>query len=184
LALEKVMKIPCVWTSTSKVRRREERESAYRKRRFPYKAIIVVMLLSTLAAGFVGCGKEITYDVGDVETEIFAQINSIRLQHGLVQLSWGSELGSYARYHAQEMLETEKAWHDTRYLSMRNLGEIAYYSALGRRMASESAVAADAVQAWMDSPGHRAVILKDGITEAGAGFAHSGSEFACSFEVR
>jgi len=157
--VEKVMKIPC-------------------------KVIIVVMLLATLAAGSVGCGEETTYDVGDVETEIFAQINSIRLQHGLVQLSWGSELGSYARYHAQEMLGTDDAWHDTRYLGMRNWGEIAYYSGPGRRMASENAVAADAVQAWMDSPGHRAVILEDGITEAGAGFAHAGSEFACSFEVR
>jgi len=152
--------------------------------KMPFKAIIVLMLLTVLVAGPAGCARGVTYDIGAVEAEILAQINSIRLEHGLVPLSWGSELGSYARYHAQEMLGTEDAWHDTRYLSMRSWEEIAYYSGPGRRMESESAVAADAVQAWMDSPGHRAVILEDGITEAGAGFAHDGSEFACSFEVR
>ena len=150
------------------------------------KRLRLVLLLATLAAGLVfgGCGEEVRYDTGIVETEILVQINGIRLQHGLVPLRWSSELAGYARYHAQEMLETEEAWHDTRYLGVRNWGEIARYSPPGRRMASESAVASDAVQAWMDSPGHKAVILKDDITEGGAGFAYAGTEFACSFEVR
>ncbi len=172
--------------SSSPVRRQEKKEVASRNIGFPCKAMLIVLFLATLAAGLVsvGCGGEARYDIGNVEAEIFAQINSIRLEHGLVPLRWSCELASYARYHAQEMLETEEAWHDSRYLGTRHWGEIACYSPSGRRMAGESAIAADAAQAWMDSPGHRAVILRDDITDAGAGFAYAGTEFACSFEVR
>lgn len=169
---------------------RMQGEIAPPKRGFPRKAIIVVLLLAALASGLAYAYAthimptvNIRYDNGIVEMEIFSQINGIRLQHGLAPLRWSSELASYARYHAQEMLETDDAWHDTPYLNMRNWGEIAFYSA-GRRVATESAIAADAVQGWMDSPAHRAIILRDAITDAGAGFAYAGTELACSFEVR
>ena len=115
--------------------------------------------------------------VTSYEQEVIRLVNEIRVQNGLGRLTYDWELGRVARYKSQDM-------HDNRYFShtspvygtpfqmIRSFG-ISYRSAgenIARGQASPQAV----VNAWMNSPGHRANILNPSFTRIGVGYVADG----------
>ena len=115
--------------------------------------------------------------VTSYEQEVIRLVNEIRVQNGLGRLTYDWELGRVARYKSQDM-------HDNRYFShtspvygtpfqmIRSFG-ITYRSAgenIARGQASPQAV----VNAWMNSPGHRANILNPSFTRIGVGYVADG----------
>jgi len=112
------------------------------------------------------------------ELEVVRLINEIRVGYGLNPLAISMELSMATRFHSQDMYENNFLAHispnngrdrtvrfghqniDTRVLGAR---ENAGGSSGGRRTPEQQ------VDAWMNSPGHRAAILMEGAVSIGVG---------------
>jgi uncharacterized protein YkwD len=92
----------------------------------------------------------------DYATSAFKATNERRADHGRAQLSRGDCLQRYARQQATRMANQRRMYHQSlrpilRACGMRMVGEnVAYGYPNGRAV----------VRGWMNSPGHRANILK------------------------
>jgi uncharacterized protein YkwD len=94
-----------------------------------------------------------TKDLIEVEKEIVEQTNAQRAKYGLPPLSVDRSLIQTARTHAAWMTNNRTMQHTT-----KPVGE---NIAMGQRNTGE------AVNAWMNSPGHRANILSNGYKRIG-----------------
>ena len=107
--------------------------------------------------------------------------NVERANNGLAPLKAASELMDSAQYHSDWMANHDCFAHNcpgepdwvTRIV---NAGYV-NYQALAENIAAGYGSANDAVQAWMNSPGHRANMLHPGFREAGGAYAYSGSAY-------
>ncbi len=112
------------------------------------------------------------------EEEVIRLVNEIRAEHGLARLSVNWELSRVARYKSQDM-------HDLGYFShtsptygspfemMRAFG--ISYRAAGENIAYGYRTPRAVVEAWMNSPGHRANILNGAYTQIGVGYVEDGN---------
>ena len=120
----------------------------------------------------------------DMELEILQLINVERAEHGLEPLRPNSNLRQAARQHSKEMNELDYFSHEspveayeTLPMRLRNAG-VAKYGWAGENIAMSTAASAERfVQMWMDSPGHRANILKPEFEFSGIGVYGSGQSF-------
>lgn len=120
----------------------------------------------------------------DMEIEILQLINAERADHGLEPLRANAQLREAARQHSQEMNELNYFSHEspveayeTLPMRLRNAG-VAKYGWAGENIAMSTAASAQRfVQMWMDSPGHRANILKPEFEFSGIGVYGSGHSF-------
>jgi uncharacterized protein YkwD len=109
------------------------------------------------------------------ERAIVRAINRQRSKHGLAKLSASRRLAKAADFHSWEMLDADYFAHESRdggpfaervrrYASHRSLGEtIAMLGGCGRKAAKR------VVRMWMDSPGHRAILLSSSYRRVGLG---------------
>lgn len=112
-----------------------------------------------------------------VEQEVVRLVNVERAKAGLSPLTSDWELARVAKYKSQDM-------HDKNYFShtsptygspfnmMKNFG-ISYKSA-GENIAKGQKTAAQVVNAWMNSSGHRANIMSTSYTHIGVGYVVDG----------
>lgn len=132
-----------------------------------------------------GCRPTIRGQVSDdpaMERATLDAINDVRADNGLPPLSRNEKLTQAARYHANDLADHNMTGHNGSdgsdpvdringvCYSWMGIGEIAGYGFGGDldRM----------MDAWMDSPGHRGIILSPHYSEFGAGFAiNSNSDF-------
>ena len=122
--------------------------------------------------------------VTSFEEEVVRLVNVERSKRGLSALKEDWELSRVARIKSQDM-------HDSRYFShtsptygspfqmMKSFG-IAYRTA-GENIAKGYASPEAVVNAWMNSPGHRANILNSTYTHIGVGFVSSGNYWTQMF---
>ena len=122
--------------------------------------------------------------VKSVEAEVVRLVNAERAKEGLAPLTLDWELSRVARYKSQDM-------HDRGYFShqsptygspfemMRAFG--LRYRTAGENIARGYASAAQVVNAWMNSSGHRANILNAGFTKIGVGYVADGNYFTQMF---
>ncbi|MGM9950224.1 MAG: SafA/ExsA family spore coat assembly protein [Lysinibacillus sp.] len=112
-----------------------------------------------------------------VEEEVVRLVNVERSKQGLSPLAIDWELARVAKYKSQDM-------HDRNYFShtsptygspfdmMKNFG--ISYKAAGENIAKGQKSAAQVVQAWMNSEGHRANIMSTKYTHIGVGYVADG----------
>ena len=112
-----------------------------------------------------------------VEEEVVRLVNVERAKQGLSPLSIDWELARVAKYKSQDM-------HDRNYFShtsptygspfnmIKNFG--ISYKAAGENIAKGQKSAAQVVQAWMNSQGHRANIMSTSYTHIGVGYVADG----------
>jgi uncharacterized protein YkwD len=107
--------------------------------------------------------------------------NKRRTDRGLVQLRWDDRLSALARDRAEYMARTGEFSHTqadgTNVFDMIEDSSIRWYGA-GEILAWNTAAALEysaefAVQGWMASPGHRAIVLSAGYNYVGFGLAIS-----------
>ncbi len=122
--------------------------------------------------------------VTDYETEVLRLVNIERANNGLKPLTMNWELSRVARYKSQDM-------HDKGYFShtsptygspfdmMTKFG-ISYRTA-GENIAMGYRKPQAVVTGWMNSPGHRANILKSSFTQIGVGYVASGNYWTQMF---
>jgi uncharacterized YkwD family protein/spore coat assembly protein SafA len=118
------------------------------------------------------------------EERVIALTNERRAQNGLKPLSGNWELSRVARHKSQDM-------HDKRYFAhqsptygspfdmIKNFG-ISYRTA-GENIAYGQRTPEQVVEAWMNSPGHRANILHTSFSEIGVGYVADGNYWTQMF---
>lgn len=128
-------------------------------------------------------GQKVTipnYDaIKNVENQVITLTNQERAKNGLKPLTANWELSRVARYKAMDMRDKNYFSHTSPtygspFTMMKNFG-IAYRAA-GENIAAGQTTPQEVVNAWMNSPGHRANILSTTYTQIGVGYASGGSE--------
>lgn len=113
-----------------------------------------------------------------IESQVIQLTNQERAKNGLKPLLADWELSRVARYKSADMRDKNYFQHDSPtygspFDMMKSFG-INYRSA-GENIAAGQRTPQEVVQAWMNSPGHRANILNSSYTHIGVGHATGGS---------
>jgi uncharacterized protein YkwD len=103
------------------------------------------------------------------EASVVRTVNQVRAQHGLRKLAVDLRLERAARSHSRAMIRSGSFAHgDVR----RRLAGVGIRGAYGENLAwgvGSSASAASVVQMWLNSPPHRANLLRPGFRRLGIG---------------
>lgn len=118
------------------------------------------------------------------EAEVVRLVNQRRAEHGLKPLTQDWQLSRVARYKSQDMKDLGYFSHTSPtygspFQMMKSFG-ISYRTA-GENIAKGYASPEAVVNAWMNSPGHRANILNSTYTHIGVGFVSSGNHWTQMF---
>jgi uncharacterized protein YkwD len=126
----------------------------------------VYALLAVLAAGLAAApGRaEAAARLSRAERALIRQINDVRADHGLGRVRASGALSRAADSHSRDMLRRDFFDHTSsdgtpfeqrirRYVDARMVGE--NLAAIGQRRGGAGTI----VRMWMNSPGHRAVLL-------------------------
>lgn len=121
------------------------------------------------------------------EAEVVRLVNQRRAEHGLKPLTQDWQLSRVARYKSQDMKDLGYFSHTSPtygspFQMMKSFG-ISYRTA-GENIAKGYASPEAVVNAWMNSPGHRANILNSTYTHIGVGFVSSGNYWTQMFISR
>lgn len=101
------------------------------------------------------------------EWELFALVNTERTTRGLQPLMMQTDIRDYARYHAKDMRDQGRLWHDmTEFAPWLPVGHQTY----GENVAYHTSIT-NAHTALMASQGHRQNILNPEYTHIGVGVA-------------
>ncbi len=118
------------------------------------------------------------------ESEVVRLVNEIRKENGLKPLTHDWQLSRVARYKSQDMKDLGYFSHNSPtygspFNMMKSFG-INYRSA-GENIAKGYQSPEAVVNAWMNSPGHRANILNPSFTHIGVGYVVSGNHWTQLF---
>ena len=108
------------------------------------------------------------------ERQVFELVNKERVKRGLATLKFDSELSRIARIKSQDMIDKKYFSHisptyGSPFEMMEKFG--LRFSAGGENIAWGQKTAAEVMNAWMNSPGHKANILSGAYTHIGVGVA-------------
>jgi uncharacterized protein YkwD len=149
------------------------------------RLIVVAILVSALLVEGQGPSPALAQDKGPappadpVVARVVELTNAERQKAGLPPLSVNPDLAEAAQRYAEAMAATGCFEHTCPPIpELQGRVESAGYTQWGRlaeNIAAGQRSAEQVVAAWMGSPGHKANILRDGVTEIGVGRAAGGS---------
>jgi uncharacterized protein YkwD len=158
----------------------------HRDMRSPVRRPALIGLAMALAVGLlplasVAAGSISASTISAAERSVLDLTNQRRATAGLVALRLDTRLAALARDRAEYMAATDDLSHTqadgTKVFDLMDDANITWYGA-GEIIAWNTAAALDysaafAVRAWMDSPGHKAIIMSKGYNYVGFGLAIS-----------
>lgn len=112
-------------------------------------------------------------DADKAEAEVVRLVNVERAKHGLKAVQRGPKTSAVARAYAAEMARTGRFEHGDVAGRLKAAGIT--YRSYGENIAKGQRTAAEVMDEWMKSPGHRANILNRDFTHLGAG-VHFGTD--------
>ncbi|OGZ07030.1 MAG: hypothetical protein A3C93_05120 [Candidatus Lloydbacteria bacterium RIFCSPHIGHO2_02_FULL_54_17] len=145
-----------------------------------YKSLCFVVFL---VVGLVAAG-ETQADITDIERRVFEKTNQARAAYGAKVLLWDRQAEVSARGHAEDMAKLEYMAHQSPTEGRRTPPERNWQARISAVYAGENVfrhsvsglsaerLAANMVDWWMDSPGHRANILNPEFTHMAIGGAY------------
>ncbi|MEB3360167.1 MAG: CAP domain-containing protein [Synechococcales bacterium] len=126
-----------------------------------------------------GSGSEITSPTGDSTTninfinQVLQLTNQFRAENGVPPLALNTLLNSAAQNHSQNMAQQDFFSHtgaDGSSLANRVTAVGYEYQSVGENIAAGQSIPQSVVEAWINSPGHRANLLNSNYTEIGIGY--------------
>jgi stress response protein SCP2 len=114
---------------------------------------------------------------GGLLHEVVTATNAERARFGLAALTPEPRLAAAAQAHGQDMVARRFFSHDSpdgRSVADRVLAVGYAYRVVAENIAAGQQTAAEVVDGWMNSPGHRANILSRDVAQIGVGFAVGG----------
>jgi uncharacterized protein YkwD len=126
--------------------------------------------------------KSTQSEFSELELEVQKLVNEERVNHGLKQLTWNDDLAVVARSHSEDMIKRNFFQHKNPdgldYQDRLEKEDIYYFNKTGENLYSlitqvnQSIVVEKAVEGWMNSIGHREIILDEDFNEAGVGIVN------------
>jgi uncharacterized protein YkwD len=151
----------------------------------PDRPFVLALLVLCVAASPASASSEIpTTALRPLERSILTQVNAVRRQHGLVPLRLSAGLAAAARHHSTEMASRGYFSHssaggqafDRRIARFYPMGDRRYWSVAENLLWSSAELnAATALNIWLNSPKHRAIMLTARWRELGVGAVYVGS---------
>ncbi len=116
----------------------------------------------------------------DLARLAFDAVNQARARHGLARLAWDDKVAALALSHSRRMRDLRFFAHEDPErgsIARRIRGTGIAWNALAENIYSEKGLgdpAGEAVNAWLDSPGHRRNMLGRPFTRTGVGVVTDG----------
>ena len=115
--------------------------------------------------------------IGDLNTElldslVFEEVNKVRLENEQPKLYWNESLASKAQLHSAEMVKQKKAFYD----ESTEAGQCIVDMLLIQYDVTYGEAAKWVVERWMNSPGHKDLMINSFFTSGGIGSAFTFSE--------
>lgn len=128
---------------------------------------------------------EVEASIVAFESEVVNLVNKVRIENGLNALTYDWQLARVARFKSQDMRDLGYFSHTSPtygspFEMMKSLG-ISYRTA-GENIAKGYPTPEAVVNAWMNSPGHRANILNSSYTHIGVGYVKDGNYWTQVFK--
>ena len=103
----------------------------------------------------------VTYDYNDTETKLVTLINDYRVSQGLNALQVVNHISYKSQEHNEYMIDNNVVNHDYFEQRSNNIIHVLGAERVGENIAYNYVTAESAMQAWLNSPGHKANILGD-----------------------
>ncbi|MGR3763733.1 CAP domain-containing protein [Rossellomorea sp. NS-SX7] len=106
------------------------------------------------------------------EQQIFDITNVMRTQFGIGEVEWNEQTAEVAKGHSEEMYKEEYFSHESPVfgsLSDRLEKQEITFKTAGENIASQYTDAPEAVHGWLNSEGHRKILLEKDFTDLGVG---------------
>jgi hypothetical protein len=149
----------------------------YSKIYWPYLPMLLIVGLGFMVNTFWhGPSKVLDYATSMSNGALLQETNTQRIQNGLGALALNNTLSQAAQAKANDMVARDYWAHATPEGKQpwQFMSEAGYnYTLAGENLAYGFATSAETVAGWMNSPGHRANILKAGYKDVGFGVANS-----------
>jgi len=148
-----------------------------KKFRFSFLCLVLSLSVAMIVVPLSACAGH------EFERQVFELTNIERAHYGLTPLIWDAALARVARDHAIDMRDNNMRGHiGSDGSTVRERVERAGIAARGwsENMAYGQQTPQAVVAAWMNSPGHRANILRAESTHLGVGFieGNANSDFS------
>lgn len=108
------------------------------------------------------------------QSAIIAAINGTRARNGKPPLHYNSRLEAAARSQANLMASKDQLSHNLGVTLRQRVSAAGYDGAVGENVAGGQKSLEQAIQGWLDSPGHRNTLLSTRFTEFGLAVASVG----------
>lgn len=108
------------------------------------------------------------------QADILAAINEARRINGNHKpLTYNLQLEAAARFQANLMAQKDTLAHNVGYTLRERTDQQGYRGAVGENIAGGQTTLQQAIEGWLNSPGHRATLLSDKFVEFGLAEAHT-----------
>jgi len=108
------------------------------------------------------------------QAAILQAINEARrINGGHKPLTYNLQLEAAARFQASLMAQKDTLAHDVGYTLRQRTDQQNYRGAVGENIAGGQTSLQQAIEGWLNSPGHRATLLSDKFVEFGLAYAHT-----------
>lgn len=108
------------------------------------------------------------------QASILAAINDTRQRNGKPPLRYNVKLEAAARTQANLMASRDTLSHDLGETLRQRVDAAGYQGAVGENVAGGQSTLEQAIDGWLNSPGHRATLLSTKFVEFGLAAAHVG----------
>ncbi|WP_442881360.1 CAP domain-containing protein [Clostridium sp.] len=127
---------------------------------------------------FINSGSGSSNEVNSIEKQVFDLVNKERVKAGLKPMILDSKISDVARIKSKDMADNNYFSHNsptygTPFDMMKKFG--IKYGHAGENIAKGQPTAASVMEAWMNSPGHRANILSTNFGKIGIGYVKAGN---------
>jgi uncharacterized protein YkwD len=148
---------------------RRPQQGLLRLPRMPSKKKVLVTFLASFALlGSAGAAQ--ARPLSSPESSLLQAINTVRASNGLAPLRIDVHLLRAARAHSADMMRRQYFAHGS--VARRALSRGARGPVFGEDLAWSTGITSDwVVNAWLNSPTHRAVLLRPGFRRIGIGYS-------------
>jgi uncharacterized protein YkwD len=154
--------------------------------RRPFGRILGIALVPLLFCGAAAAAAPAAHAAGsarDLAADVIARTNAIRQEAGCAPLKADERLRSIAQEHASEMARHRYLDHEDRggTSSSERIGSAGYDNVSGENLAHGYPSAAEVMDVWMRSAGHRENIEDCAFTHIGVGYVPNGHYWVQDF---
>ncbi len=134
-----------------------------------FRALLPLAILFTMGSCSSGSSEDVsvdnkvivTYNYNETETKLVTLINDYRVSQGLNALQVINHISYKSQEHNEYMITNNVVNHDYFEQRANNIIHVLGAERVGENIAYNYVTAESAMQAWLNSPGHKANILGD-----------------------